>query len=173
VPMASPCPHECQKNRMYLSPGQLSALSQYKYSSADYSALDKLLTPYWEWVVRQLPLWVAPNLITFTGLVIMLANAALLALYSPTLQQPVPTHIWAIAALALWTYQTLDAIDGKQARRTASSSPLGQLFDHGCDAIATSIVAANACAALQFSGTQAMLCHAFHITSFFVSNWEE
>lgn len=28
-----------------------------------------------------------------------------------------------------------DCIDGKQARRTRSSSPLGQLFDHGCDAL--------------------------------------
>jgi ethanolaminephosphotransferase len=28
-------------------------------------------------------------------------------------------------------------VDGKQARRTNSSSPLGQLFDHGCDAINT------------------------------------
>jgi ethanolaminephosphotransferase len=26
-------------------------------------------------------------------------------------------------------------MDGKQARRTGSSSPLGLLFDHGCDAI--------------------------------------
>jgi phosphatidylglycerophosphate synthase len=32
--------------------------------------------------------------------------------------------------------QTLDAMDGKQARRTGSSSPLGELLDHGvCDAI--------------------------------------
>ena len=31
------------------------------------------------------------------------------------------------------SYMTLDAIDGKQARNTKSSSPLGQLFDHGCD----------------------------------------
>jgi choline/ethanolamine phosphotransferase len=29
----------------------------------------------------------------------------------------------------------LDAIDGKQARRTSSSSPLGELFDHGCDSV--------------------------------------
>ncbi|TYH27573.1 hypothetical protein ES288_A02G078100v1 [Gossypium darwinii] len=27
--------------------------------------------------------------------------------------------------------------DGKQARRTNSSSPLGELFDHGCDALAS------------------------------------
>lgn len=29
----------------------------------------------------------------------------------------------------------LDNLDGKQARRTNTSSPLGQLFDHGCDAL--------------------------------------
>ncbi|KAE9454497.1 hypothetical protein C3L33_13601, partial [Rhododendron williamsianum] len=34
------------------------------------------------------------------------------------------------------TSQTFDAVDGKQARRTNSSSPLGELFDHGCDALA-------------------------------------
>ncbi|TYI83488.1 hypothetical protein E1A91_D05G296300v1 [Gossypium mustelinum] len=33
-------------------------------------------------------------------------------------------------------YQTFDAVDWKQARRTNSSSPLGELFDHGCDALA-------------------------------------
>ena len=33
--------------------------------------------------------------------------------------------------LAVLTYLHLDCIDGKQARRTGSSSPLGQLFDHG------------------------------------------
>jgi ethanolaminephosphotransferase len=30
----------------------------------------------------------------------------------------------------------LDEMDGKQARRTQNSSPLGLIFDHGCDAFA-------------------------------------
>lgn len=30
-----------------------------------------------------------------------------------------------------------DNLDGKQARRTKTSSPLGLLFDHGCDATTT------------------------------------
>ena len=30
----------------------------------------------------------------------------------------------------------MDAIDGKQARRTGTGSPLGELFDHGLDCIA-------------------------------------
>ncbi|KAG6467026.1 hypothetical protein ZIOFF_075211 [Zingiber officinale] len=36
----------------------------------------------------------------------------------------------------IFRFQTFDAVDGKQARRTNSSSPLGELFDHGCDALA-------------------------------------
>lgn len=39
----------------------------------------------------------------------------------------------------MFVYQTFDAIDGKQARRTKTSGPLGQLFDHGCDAVTTSV----------------------------------
>ena len=42
-----------------------------------------------------------------------------------------------LCGLGLFVYQTLDAIDGKQARRTNSSSPLGELFDHGCDSLST------------------------------------
>ena len=46
---------------------------------------------------------------------------------------------WAnlLCAFGLFVYQSLDAIDGKQARRTNSSTPLGELFDHGCDAVST------------------------------------
>lgn len=33
----------------------------------------------------------------------------------------------------------MDAIDGKQARRTGMASALGEMFDHGCDAINTSV----------------------------------
>ena len=43
--------------------------------------------------------------------------------------------MYTLCGLGLFTYQALDAIDGKQARRTDSSSPLGELFDHGCDCL--------------------------------------
>ena len=42
-----------------------------------------------------------------------------------------PAWAYATFALGLFFYQTLDAIDGKQARRTKTASPLGELFDHG------------------------------------------
>jgi len=33
------------------------------------------------------------------------------------------------------TYRLLDELDGKQARATANTSPLGMMVDHGCDSI--------------------------------------
>ena len=51
----------------------------------------------------------------------------------------IPSWVLILAAIGLFVYQTLDACDGKQARRTGSSSSLGELFDHGCDAVSTSM----------------------------------
>ena len=45
--------------------------------------------------------------------------------------------MYASFALGLFLYQTFDACDGTQARRTGQSGPLGELFDHGVDAINT------------------------------------
>lgn len=51
-----------------------------------------------------------------------------------------PTWAYLACALGLFIYQSLDAIDGKQARRTNSSTPLGELFDHGCDSLSTGLL---------------------------------
>ncbi|XP_031741212.1 choline/ethanolaminephosphotransferase 1 isoform X2 [Cucumis sativus] len=58
------------------------------------------------------------------------------AVYSPHLDSAPPRWVHFAHGLLLFLYQTFDAVDGKQARRTNSSSPLGELFDHGCDALA-------------------------------------
>ena len=47
-----------------------------------------------------------------------------------------PRWVYFNLAGSLFVYQTMDAIDGKQARRTGTGSPLGELFDHGLDCIA-------------------------------------
>ncbi|KAJ9522082.1 hypothetical protein QJQ45_005203 [Haematococcus lacustris] len=54
-----------------------------------------------------------------------------------------PRWVYLWSALAVALYCNLDCMDGKQARRTRSSSPLGQLFDHGCDALALHMMLAN------------------------------
>uniref|UniRef100_A0A336LQV3 CSON001184 protein n=1 Tax=Culicoides sonorensis TaxID=179676 RepID=A0A336LQV3_CULSO len=73
----------------------------------------------------------------------------LLFSYSPDGRQEPPRWACFLCGLGLFIYQSLDAIDGKQARRTNSSSPLGELFDHGCDSISTVFVAVSACVSVQ------------------------
>ncbi|XP_020393240.1 choline/ethanolaminephosphotransferase 2 [Zea mays] len=72
-----------------------------------------------------------PNMITLTGFMFLLTSAFLGFLYSPHLDTTPPRWVHLAHGLLLFLYQTFDAVDGKQARRTNSSSPLGELFDHG------------------------------------------
>lgn len=60
----------------------------------------------------------------------------------------IPNWKLIMMAISILIYQHLDNIDGKQARRTSiyfqnleSSSPLGMLFDHGADAVASFLLA--------------------------------
>jgi len=57
-----------------------------------------------------------------------------------------PWWVYFLNGFAGLVYLHLDCIDGKQARRTNSSSPLGQLFDHGRTQIMiTNLSALNSC----------------------------
>ncbi|TFY81458.1 hypothetical protein EWM64_g2549 [Hericium alpestre] len=116
----------------YIPHHALKNLQNYKYHGVDRSLLSNyVLTPYWNWLVTLWPTWVAPNMITLTGLSLVLINFATLLYYDPTHVAEKggagPPH-WAAG---LFMYQSLDAIDGKQARRTGMAGPLGEMFDHG------------------------------------------
>jgi len=65
------------------------------------------------------------------GFFFIVLSYALIYAYIPDLKGVAPSWVYYACAANLFIYQTLDAIDGKQARRTSSSSPLGELFDHG------------------------------------------
>lgn len=54
-----------------------------------------------------------------------------------------PSWMYALSGVAILMYANLDSLDGKQARRTGSSSPLGQLFDHGVDAYVVHLIIAG------------------------------
>ncbi|KAL9240734.1 hypothetical protein vseg_014919 [Gypsophila vaccaria] len=121
----------------YIGAHGIQALHRYKYSGVDHSYLAKyVLQPFWSRFVTFFPLWMPPNMITLTGFMFLLASALLGYVYSPHLDSPPPRWVHFMHGLLLFLYQTFDAVDGKQARRTNSSSPLGELFDHGCDALA-------------------------------------
>jgi len=139
----------------YLGPSILAGFDTYKYSSKDTSPLSNyVMHPFWNQVVKLCPRWVAPNLLTFVGFLCCVGHFGLLALYDYDFRSAtappgvsglpdvaegvaVPSWVWVGVAVLLFLSHTLDGIDGKQARRTGSSNPLGELFDHGLDSWAT------------------------------------
>lgn len=58
---------------------------------------------------------------------------AVVLCHDASLTTELPSSIYLLGAVCIFIYQTLDALDGKQARRLKAGTPLGQLFDHGCD----------------------------------------
>lgn len=132
-----------------LNESQLKKLESHKYSCENSSLVDPYLQPYWNWLITLVPLRIAPNLITIWGLFVNIITTLILVGYSPDIKAIPPKWATLLCALGLFVYQSLDAIDGKQARRTNTSSPLGELFDHGCDSISTVFVAISTCISVQ------------------------
>lgn len=66
-----------------LNPTQLKRLAEHKYNSESLSLLDSVLQPWWNWLVGNIPLWVAPNFITIVGLIINIVTTLVLVWYSP------------------------------------------------------------------------------------------
>lgn len=124
----------------FITPEGLKNLDNYKYKPGVWTTIEDGLQPYWTYTASLVPDWVAPNLITFSGLLLLLSSCLILIFYDATRNHEIPNWCFFYSAFCLWGYHTLDAIDGKHARRTNSSSALGQLFDHGCDAFSVALL---------------------------------
>ena len=99
----------------------------------------------------------APNLVTFIGWIFVILSYSVMLFYDYTFTKIIPSWTFLFAAVCIFLYSTLDAIDGKQARRTNSSSPLGQLFDHGCDSFSMSFFVLGVCQAARLESNDIFL----------------
>ena len=102
---------------VYVRQEHLPNLKKYKYSSVDHSLTSKyILKPFYtNVVIKCFPLSIAPNLITLTGFMFVVANFLTLLWYNPGLDQDMPTWVYYTFAVGLFLYQTFDAVDGSQA----------------------------------------------------------
>eukprot|EP00899_Mesostigma_viride_P000848 jgi/Mesvir1/10764/Mv13830-RA.1 len=154
----------------------MDCLRRYKYSGVDKSLMAKyIFQPYWTYIVRFFPMWLAPNLITLIGFSFVLLSCGMAAWFSPNLREESPRIVYLLHAILLFLYQTFDAVDGKQARRTNSSSPLGELFDHGCDSLSCSFqtLALASTLMVAYDGSLRVIWLWFlGVTSFFFATWE-
>jgi ethanolaminephosphotransferase len=62
----------------------------------------------------------------------------------------IPTWVCYFSAFLYLIYHILDLCDGKYARRTGTSSALGMLMDHGCDAMTCTLLPVSLCAIVKF-----------------------
>jgi ethanolaminephosphotransferase len=72
------------------------------------------------------------DLITLLGLGFSLFSLLCTLAANPRLDQASSPSLLGLSGTCILMYQLLDNMDGKQARRTGTSSALGTLFDHGC-----------------------------------------
>lgn len=155
----------------------LQNLKEYKYRGEDRSITTKyFLKPYW-WsnFVKVFPLWFAPNAVTLSGFGFIALNLLTVLYYDPYLNNPnVPTWTTVSYAIGLFMYQTFDACDGMQARRTGQSGPLGELFDHCVDALNTTLsVIIFASVTKMGYGWMLIISQFAVLANFYLSTWEE
>lgn len=133
-----------------LSEEEKQNLKVFKYHGADDSFLFKYCwAPAAEILVCCLPSWIAPNLITLSSFLVRVASFALISYYSWNMNVDMPVLPCAFFGIGYLMYIILDDADGKQARKTGNSSPIGLLFDHGCDALDTVLLSLDVCSILK------------------------
>lgn len=159
-----------------LTPHQQEKIAKFKYCGGDCSPIyANFLSPLAQSMVDLTPPWVPPNVITFMGLIFSLISLALTMYYNPELKVDVcPNWVHLVVAFNLFLYQTLDNMDGKQARKTGSSSPLGMLFDHGIDAMNSSLLVLPLASALGTGLNMRVVAAMFIVLlPFYTTTWEE
>ncbi|TBU42250.1 Choline/ethanolaminephosphotransferase [Dichomitus squalens] len=165
----------------YIPQHALDNLKKYSYKGVDKSLISRyVLQPFWNWFVALWPTSVAPNTITLTGLSLVLINFATLIYYDPKflcekegVNDP-PHWVYFTWAAGLFLYQSLDAIDGKQARRTGMAGPLGEMFDHGCDALNTTLEVILCARALNLGRSWwTVASQVATLANFYLTTWEE
>ena len=103
-----------------LDSAQREALKEYRYVGGDMSLIYKyLLSPFAQNCVDCLcPSWLAPNVITLGGLLFSALAVVVSLILNPTNEPDAgPRWLHLFCAVCMFAYQTLDNMDGKQARK--------------------------------------------------------
>ena len=112
-------------------------------------------------------------MITLLGFFFIIGNVALQQYKDPDFKGPRESWVYYSYAIGVWAYQTMDNMDGKQARRTGMSSPLGELFDHGIDSLNCTLASLLMTSAVGLGSTGTGAFTAFIPTlPMFFSTWE-
>lgn len=146
-------------------------MKNYQYLCDDKSVCYPFLKKHlWAPCLRFIPLRRSANTITLLGNLCSFVAFAFLALTPLT---GVPSAAFLLPSAALFLYLSLDNIDGAQARRSGSSSPLGEFLDHWCDAFNAGFMVLGFCLATGFPAWQTLLILGVAGLAYLATMWEQ
>lgn len=145
-----------------------------KYAMEDTSVIAHRLDVWWTDCASLVPSWVSANVVTVGAAVpLVLCWLATVVLLWATGSERAPRWLMLCAAGAELFFQTMDAVDGKHARRLGTSSPLGDFLDHVMDAVSIMATAYLVCSALELAcAPLAYACLVVVALNFSVIHWE-
>ncbi|BFU20032.1 CDP-alcohol phosphatidyltransferase family protein [Entamoeba histolytica HM-1:IMSS-B] len=147
----------------------LETLKDYKYQAIDNSIVGKYF--YQDFIISPVmnhlvPKWIAPNVITTSGGIFIV-----LALFTVYLSNVFGSFTHLIIGLLFYMYVLFDTLDGKQARKTGSGSPLGELMDHGVDVLVMGTLAIILCHEFMLDQFQTAYIYFIGFTIFYLPHW--
>eukprot|EP00931_Biecheleriopsis_adriatica_P006888 TRINITY_DN108231_c0_g1_i1.p1 TRINITY_DN108231_c0_g1~~TRINITY_DN108231_c0_g1_i1.p1 ORF type:complete len:363 (+),score=50.22 TRINITY_DN108231_c0_g1_i1:76-1164(+) len=155
----------------YITDESIERLRSHKFTSAGSTPLDDFMDPFWTGVAKRIPRHISPNLISVVGGTCAVAAGAT-AVVATRLESP---WLYFVGPCLMFLYMTADAVDGKHARSTQQSSPLGAVVDHGMDAFCafTTGVAVVITADPKLATARMMLAYCMFHMSWFCAQWGE
>lgn len=135
---------------IFLTNEQLDKISNWKYKAIDNDICSKLFDPLYNKVSCMIPRNVSANILSFSGLI--------LSSYAYYLTTFGLNSYNFFSGIFIFLYMFLDAVDGKHARNTNTSSSLGELIDHFCDCITNVILTVAICNVYELTDEKIRWC---------------
>ena len=147
-----------------------NALSKYEYRTESQAILYPTIKRYlFNPMINRLPRWLHANVLTATsGVLSIFVFATLLwiAAFSGW------DHLLLVTATMWWWRDTLDNLDGGQARRTGTSGPMGELMDHTIDSYTVYPVILGVCLAFGVAPVLTLITVGVSLLGFWGAMWE-
>jgi len=161
----------------YVSPKAEDNVRNYKYKcTTDSLVYTYLLGPLANYSLKFTPPTVSPNTLTFLGFICNLIPFLMIQFTNADdMSVNIPRWLCIFGGFSQFVYMNFDNMDGKQARKTGSSSPLGMLYDHGLDSMNGWLMGMNLASCLRIgNGTLTYTIMVLApMLGFFFTIWEE
>ena len=131
----------------FLREGIVENIKNFKYVGSNESIVyNNLVSPFLNKLLDLglVPEWVAPNLLTVLSLIFNLIGFLFVIIEAGNdFSCKISCMTTLVITITHYLYIIFDNLDGKQARKTKTSSSFGMLLDHGCDVFTNMCVLLN------------------------------